>query len=166
LFSSVFAAWFSRGAEGSDRPPIDAPARPSSAAVQVEVSEAADGVVIRVNGEARAECAGALLDGLLAPAARRPAVVTLDLSRLRSVDCLAAGVLAAYRRGVVRSGGRVRVAGVVQPAVKEPLARTDLIDLFVASADAGPVPQEARRRAPEHSWPSGGWAGPTDQAVG
>jgi hypothetical protein len=36
--------------------------------------------------------------------------VTLDLSELRSISSLAMGVLVAYRRGVVRRGGRVRLA--------------------------------------------------------
>src|SRR5262245_43379407 len=132
MFTSLLTGWFARPAECAapdDLQPIDAPGlpalrarRPSAAAVQVEVSQTAAGMVIRVKGEARVECAGALLDGLLAPG-RRPAVVTLDLSELRSISCLALGVLAAYRRSVVRTGGRVRLAGVLQPAVKESLVR-------------------------------------------
>ena len=106
----------------------------------MEVSQTADDLVIRVKGEARVECAGALLDGLLAPAARRPAVVTLDLTELRSISCLAMGVLVAYRRGVVRNGGRVRLAEGLRPPVQEALARAELFDLFQTSADAGPVP--------------------------
>jgi anti-anti-sigma factor len=147
VFTSLLTGWFARPAEGAapgDCPPIDAPALPSprasAAAVQVEVSQTADGLVIRVKGEARDECAGALLDGLLAPAARPRAVVTLDLSALRSTSCLAMGVLAAYRRSVARTGGRVRLAGVLQPAVKESLVRAELFDLFETSADAGPAP--------------------------
>jgi anti-anti-sigma regulatory factor len=94
----------------------------------VEVSQTADGRVIRVKGEARAECAGALLDGLLA-SGPRPEVVTLDLSELCSISPLALGVLAAYRRIVVRTGGRVRLAGVLQPAVKESVVWAELFDL-------------------------------------
>jgi anti-anti-sigma factor len=70
------------------------------------------------------------MTGLLAPAARRPAVVTLDLSELRSISSLAMGVLVAYRRGVIRAGGRVFLAGALQPAVHEALARAELFDLF------------------------------------
>jgi anti-anti-sigma regulatory factor len=109
----------------------------------VEVSRTADGMVIRIKGEARAECAGALLDGLLAPG-RRPAVVTLDLSALRSVSRLALGVLAAYRRSVVRTGGRVRLAGVLQPVVSESLGRAGLFDLIETSA-AGPSARSPER---------------------
>jgi anti-anti-sigma factor len=108
-------------------------------AVQVSVIQTAADLIIRVKGEARVECAGALLDGLQAPAARRPAVVILDLSELRSISCLAMGVLVAYRRGVVRAGGRVRLAESLQPAVHEALARAKLFGLFEATADAKPT---------------------------
>jgi anti-anti-sigma factor len=97
-------------------------------------------VVIRVKGEARVDCAGALLDGLLTAAARRPAVVTLDLSELRCISSLSMGVLVAYRRGVVRAGGRVRLDRKLQPAVREALTRAELLNLFETSADAGPAP--------------------------
>jgi anti-anti-sigma factor len=97
-------------------------------------------MVIRVKGEATVKAADALLSGLLAPAARRPAVVTLDLSELRSISCLAMGVLVAYRRGVVRAGGRVRLAEGLQPAVKEALARAELLGLFETAADTGGAP--------------------------
>src|SRR5262245_7089023 len=123
MLASLLAGWFARPAECAAHAP-----RPSAIAVQVEVSRTADGVVIRVKGEARDECAGALLAGLLAPG-RRPTVVTLDLSELRSVSRLALGVLAAYGRSVVRTGGRVRLAGVLQPAVKESVVQSELFDL-------------------------------------
>jgi anti-anti-sigma factor len=109
-------------------------------AVEVTASHTSDALVIRVKGEAKVECAGALQDGLLAPAARRPAVVTLDLSELRSISSLAMGVLVTFRRGVVRTGGRVRLAGELQPAVHAALARAELFDLFETTADAGPAP--------------------------
>jgi anti-anti-sigma regulatory factor len=103
----------------------------------VEVCQTAAGI-IQVKGEGRAECAGALLHGLLA--ARRLAVVTIDLSELRSISSLALGVLGAYQQCVARSGGQVRLAGMLSPAVKDPLARATPFDLFEASMDAGPAP--------------------------
>ncbi|HEV3025835.1 MAG TPA: hypothetical protein VGX76_25350, partial [Pirellulales bacterium] len=57
---------------------------------------------------------------------------------------LALGVLAAYRRSVVRTGGRVRLAGVLQPAVKESVRRTELYDQFETSA-AAPFAQAPER---------------------
>jgi anti-anti-sigma factor len=98
-------------------------------------------MVIRIDGEARVDCAGALLNGLLTPAACRPPVVTLDLSGLHSISSLAMGVLVCYRRGVVRTGGRVRLAGELQPAVREALTRAGLLDLFETATDAGPAPE-------------------------
>jgi anti-anti-sigma factor len=104
----------------------------------VSVIQTATDVIIRVKGEARVECAGALEDGLLAAAARRPAVVTLDLSELRSISCLAMRVLVTYRRGVVRAGGRMRLVQGLQPAVHEALARAELLDLFETTDDVRP----------------------------
>jgi anti-anti-sigma factor len=139
--------WFARPAKrpvASDRPPVvpqlPACGPPLPAAVQVAANPTADGMVIRLKGEAGVGCAGALLDGLLTHSAHRPAVVTIDLSELRSISCLAVGVLAAYRRGVARTGGRVRLAGEVQPAVRESLVRADLYELFEPTDVAAPVP--------------------------
>jgi anti-anti-sigma regulatory factor len=104
----------------SAAPPAANASRPSAVAatVEVAVSQTADGLCLRVKGEARVECAGALLHGLLVRG-RRPAVVTLELSELRCISPLAVGVLAAYCRSVVRSGGRVRLTGVLASRVKE-----------------------------------------------
>jgi anti-anti-sigma factor len=106
----------------------------------VSVLQTAAALVIRVKGEATVQSVGVLQAGLLAPSACRPAVVTLDLSELCSICCLAMGVLVAYRRGVVRTGGRVRLAEELQPAVKEALARAELFGLFEATADPGRPP--------------------------
>jgi hypothetical protein len=95
-------------------------------------------MVIRIKGEALADCAGALLNGLLAPTACRPALVTLDLSELRSISSLAMGVLTGFRNGVVRSGGQVRVAGPMQPAVHEALTRANFLGLFAADVESAP----------------------------
>jgi anti-anti-sigma factor len=105
----------------------------------VSVLRTSAALVIRVKGEATVQSIGVLQAGLLAPSACRPAVVTLDLSELRSISCLAIGVLVAYRRGLVRTGGRVRLAESLQPAVHEALARAELFSLFEATADAKPT---------------------------
>ena len=118
-------------------------------AVEVAISEASEGPVIRIKGEARVDCAGAILDSLLATAARRPAVVTLDLSELRSISSLAMGVLVSYRRGVVRTGGRVFLAETLQPAVKEALTRAELLGLFESTAAAAQSCQSVPTLKPE-----------------
>jgi anti-anti-sigma factor len=128
--------------------------RAPSPGVEVITGQAGDDLVIRVKGNAGVGSAGALLDGLLAPAARRPAVVTLDLSELRCISSLAMGVLVAYRRGVVRAGGRVRLAESLQPPVKEALARAEVLDLFEPTAGAGEAPgHQAASAPPGHHHP-------------
>jgi anti-anti-sigma factor len=105
--------------------------------VEVGVFRTANGLVIQVKGEASAHSAGALLSGLLAPAACRPTLVTLDLSELASISSLAMGVLVGFRRGVIRTGGRVRLAEGLQANVREALEQAGLVALFETTAGAG-----------------------------
>jgi anti-anti-sigma factor len=105
-------------------------------------------MLIRVKGEATAQSCGSLLAGLLSPSACRPTVVTLDLSELRSISCLALGVLVAYRRGVVRNGGRVFLAEALHPPVKEALVRAQLFDFFETAGATGPAPNRQSGPAP------------------
>jgi anti-anti-sigma regulatory factor len=109
--------------------------------IDVAVCRRSDDLLIWVRGEAGVMSAGALLDGLLTLAGRRPPSVTLDLSELRSASPLAVGVLAAYGRSVIRAGGRVRLAGGLQPEVMEALARAELlVELFeVAPSGLQPI---------------------------
>src|SRR5262245_216490 len=74
------------------------------AGVEVTVREREGEVVVRVAGDAGVAGAGALDAALLRVAALRPALVTIDLSALRSVSALGLGALVAVRRGVVRAG--------------------------------------------------------------
>jgi anti-anti-sigma regulatory factor len=76
--------------------------------------------------------------------------VTLDLSELHSISSLALGVLKGYRRGVVRTGGRVRLAGELQPAVKEALTRAELLHLF--ERDSGSAGGSADRQPGTAAW--------------
>jgi anti-anti-sigma factor len=152
MFTSHLTHWVFHPAEDAARgvrQQVVAPALPASrvsrpsaavSAVEVAVCETSDGLVIRVKGEARPDNVGMLLSGLLGPTARRPALVMLDLSELRSLSCLAMGVLVAYRRGVVRAGGRVCLADELQPPVREALARAELLDLFETTAGARTAP--------------------------
>jgi anti-anti-sigma factor len=138
--NSPRAHWFirppARGLPGAGpqavAPPLPVAPRPahSAFAIQVNVGQTSDHLVIRLRGEARVEFAGALTDCLLSYAALRPAAVTLDLNELSSISSLAMGVLAGFRRGVARSGGRVHLAEGLQPAVREALTRAELLALF------------------------------------
>src|SRR5262249_16240233 len=122
--------------------PLAGALRPSAnvPVLEVTVSQMSDNVVVRVKGEATDASAGALLDGLLPVAARRPTVVILDLSELSFISSRAMGLRWSYRRGVVRRGGRVQLADACQPAVKEALVRAGLLDLFETTMALGPVP--------------------------
>jgi anti-anti-sigma factor len=87
-------------------------------------------VVFRLAGEAGVRQAGELAVALLRVTALRPPLVTLDLSGLSLLSALALGVLVDFRRGVVRAGGRVRLAGALQEPVREALVRAGLLALF------------------------------------
>jgi anti-anti-sigma factor len=87
-------------------------------------------MVVRVAGEASFGLAGDLEDVLLGLSLRRPQLVTLDLSGLHFVASLAMRALVAFQRGVVRAGGRVRLAAALQKPVHESLERAGLLTLF------------------------------------
>ena len=116
--------------------PARSPLRPAPLAptLELKVHQSSDGLIVRVKGEATMHCAGALLDGLLVATAQRPAVVTIDLAELRFISSLALGILITYRRGVLRWGGRVRLAPKIHPSVHDVLARAQMLDLFGANS--------------------------------
>jgi anti-anti-sigma factor len=112
-------------------PSVSAPTdseRPAD--VQVTTDQTAEGLVVRVKGIAGVKQVGALESGLMRSLARRPSAVTLDLSNLCSISCLAMGVLMSYRRGLLRVESRVHLAGHLQPAVREALERANLLNVF------------------------------------
>jgi len=155
MLASGLMRWFSRATGPVGCPQVVATARCSAGrranpayaggrrasggvpTFKVAISQTGDDMIIRVEGEATIESAGALQDGLLAIAACRPAIVTLDLSELRSISCLAMAVLVTFRRGVIRIGGRVRLAQGLQAPVKEALVRAELFDLFETTSMIG-----------------------------
>jgi anti-anti-sigma factor len=110
--------------------------------LQVEDHDAPEGMVVRLRGEAGVVEADALEAALLRLAARRPAKVTFDLSGLEFISRLAMGVLVAYRRGVVRTNGRVWLAPEVRLMMREALSRAELLSLSevgcIAETDAAP----------------------------
>jgi anti-anti-sigma regulatory factor len=87
-------------------------------------------MVVRVAGEASFELAGDLEGVLLGLSLRRPALVTLDLSGLTFAASLAMRALVGFQRGIVRAGGRVRLAAALQKSVRESLERAGLLTLF------------------------------------
>ena len=120
--------------------------------LKIEAHDTPEGMVVRLRGEAGVVEAGALEAALLRLAARRPEKVTFDLSELEFISSLAMGVLSAYRRGVVRTGGRVCLAPELRPMVREALNRAELLSLFEvgrgAERDAAPEPCATGARKP------------------
>jgi anti-anti-sigma factor len=124
--------------------------------IEVSVREAPGELIIRVGGEAGVKQVSELAGALFGLSARRAPLFTLDLSGLRSVSSLALGALVAFRRGVVRAGGRVRLEAGLQEPVRESVERTGLLDLFgspeegqTASAHDKAPPAQHRKAAGE-----------------
>ena len=110
-------------------------ARPSvppdagSLGIELALGETSGEVVVRVSGEAGVRQADRLTAALARLNALRPPLVTLDLAGLRSVSCLALGVLASFHRGLVCAGGRVRLAPALREPVRQALERAGLLAL-------------------------------------
>jgi anti-anti-sigma regulatory factor len=95
-------------------------------------------MIVRIAGKGCVGQADALAAALLSLSARWPSLVTLDLSGLKCVSCLAMSVLVRFRRGVVRAGGRICLAADFQPGVREALDRAGLMSLFDAVGSTKP----------------------------
>ena len=102
--------------------------------IEVGVTNASGEMIVRIAGKGCVGQADALAAALLSLSARWPSLVTLDLSGLKCVSCLTMGVLVRFRRGVVRAGGRVRLAAALQRPVRESLERAELLTLFGSPA--------------------------------
>ena len=125
----------------SARAPAPPPLRPGRVSrIVVNVRETPEEMVVRVAGEASFELAGELASVLLRLCVRRPLLVTLDLSGLHHLSSLAMGTLVAFHRGVVRGGGRVRLAAGLQGPARVCLERAGLLTLFGAAEGPAAAP--------------------------
>jgi anti-anti-sigma factor len=106
--------------------------------LEIEVVETAEGVVVRLRGEAGVTEASVLDASLLRLVARRPVCVTFDLRELWFISSLAIGVLTAYRSTAVRTGTRVCLAPDVHPGVREALDIAEVMNLFETTRQARP----------------------------
>ena len=106
--------------------------RAAVAALQVELVETPQAVVARLIGEGGVMAADALQFSLLGLSAKRPALVVFDLAQLVFVASLVMGALVTFRRGVVRNGGKVKLAGL-KPDVLEAFRTARLDELFEIS---------------------------------
>jgi anti-anti-sigma factor len=119
--------------------PFPAQKRPRQPArLETELADTEAGVEVRLRGHADVLEADGLEAVLLRLAARRPACVIFDLSKLESISSLAMGILVAYRRGATRAGVHVSMAANIHPAVRETLDRARLLSLFEATDDTKP----------------------------
>src|SRR5262245_57992251 len=98
-------------------------------ALQVEVIESPQGVVLRLAGDGGAVGTESLHVCLASLSARRPALVVFDLAELAYVASLFMGAIVSFRRGLVRHGGKVRLAAP-QACVLEAFQRARLDEMF------------------------------------
>jgi anti-anti-sigma factor len=100
----------------------------------VVIEEPAGEVVVRIAGEGGVRQADELTAALLGLLARRPPLITLDLSGLASLSCLSMGVLMSFRRAIARAGGLVRLATSLQEPVRAALDRSDVLAHFATTS--------------------------------
>ncbi len=97
--------------------------------MSLAIQEGHDRVVVRIGGVVGSSEATELDLRLSLLITRRPARVVFDLDGLRLVGSLGLGVLLAFRRGLLRRGGRVALARV-RPEVAALLAQVGLDAMF------------------------------------
>jgi anti-anti-sigma factor len=107
----------------------------------VLVSDQADEVLVRLQGEAGFLEAEVLSAALVPVSARRPALVTLDLSELHFISSLVLGILVRFGHSAVRFGGRVQLTPP-RPEVREAIERAGLAPLLLEQTSAE-APDEA-----------------------
>jgi anti-anti-sigma factor len=106
----------------------------------VEVCHLSSEVLVRLQGEG-GFLEAAVLDAALLPlSARRPAVVTFNLSELYFISSLVLGILVRFCRSAARNGGRVRLTAL-QPQVRESIEQAGLATLLLEQ-DAGEAAQD------------------------
>ncbi len=88
-----------------------------------------DAAIVALKGEAGFQDVSTLQFHLRQLLSRRLALVLLDVSELRFIASLGLGVLVEFRRGLLRTGGRLKLTGL-RPHVLEAFRRARLDDLF------------------------------------
>jgi stage II sporulation protein AA (anti-sigma F factor antagonist) len=100
--------------------------------LRIDMTEATQGFIVRIEGEAGYLAAEAVQGPLSRLLARRPHLVVFDLTELTFVASLVLGALVSFRRALARHGGKVTLAGL-RPAVRETFETSGLLALFEAS---------------------------------
>src|SRR5262245_41585768 len=104
--------------------------------LEVKITDHPEGLVVRVLGEASLPEIDRLRIHLMYVTVRRPRLVILDLADLVFIGSLGWGALNEFRRGIIRRGGEVRLAGM-RPEIEEAFRSLSLDKLFpyYSSAD-------------------------------
>jgi anti-anti-sigma factor len=97
--------------------------------LEVLVSDLPEEVLVCLKGEAGYLEAEVLSAALLPLSARRPQLVTFELSELCLISSLALGILVNYHRCTVRNGGQVRFRGH-HPNIRDIIEQTKLVMLL------------------------------------
>ena len=85
-------------------------------------------IIVAIRGEAVVDLEP-LVSTLQSVSSRRPAFVIMDLKELSFISSLAMGVMLAFRRGVLASNGKLKVAGM-QKLVLDAFKRARLDRVF------------------------------------
>jgi anti-sigma B factor antagonist len=118
------------GSNDKSTPAADAPPRrQAGAGLDVQTTDLAQGVVVRLDGKADMLTVDRMQFALGRLLARRVPLAVLDLSGLVFLASLAIAVLVTFRRDLLRRGGRVRLAGI-RPEIHECFQVAGLADLF------------------------------------
>ena len=105
--------------------------------LRIGLSEEDGATVVRLAGGAGFRHADRLADALAAVAARRPAAVVFDLSRLDFISSLVIGVLVTFKYRLARQGGAMALVGV-PPRVEQALRVARVFDdVIIASGARG-----------------------------
>ena len=105
--------------------PIKRCMTPPQSRFDLDSSERNDAVIVRIQGELGITEVDRLRAYLLGFSAQHPALTVFDLSGLTFITSLAMGALVEYRRGVLRHGGQVRLAGL-NPSLQEAFVHSGL----------------------------------------
>ena len=97
--------------------------------LEVVVSDLPDEVLVCLKGEAGYLEAEVLSAALRPLSARRPQLVTFELSELCLISSLALGILVNYHRTTVRNGGQVRFRGH-HPNIRDVIEQARLLMLL------------------------------------
>jgi anti-anti-sigma factor len=122
--------------------------------LQIDCTESNGILVIRVAGDAGVASSGKLDRELMLASAGRHLSVVLDLSELTFISSISMGLLVAFHHGVIRNGGRCRVAGL-QRRVAEAFERARLTQILSIC----PTVHEAMTSEQQNE------GGPTDQTA-